>query len=82
MNRKYTYVWTPREDFNIPGNNYGETEHITVIPPYDFMDWLNDSGAQAEQDGNTYYILDIGGDRTGEAYLIISVENTDENLIN
>lgn len=82
-NIKYTYTFTPHEDYSVPNNNYdSETDYIIVEPPYDFMDWLNDNGVQAEQDGDAYYVLDIDGDRTGESYFIVSTEPTDELWMN
>lgn len=82
MNKKYTFKWTAHEDFSIPDNNYNsETESVVCEPPYDFGDYLSDYlEYQYEQDGDTYYIIDDDGKRTGEAYFVISAEDTDERL--
>jgi len=86
-NVKYTYKWTEREDCTLPNNNYSDqTEYVIVEPPYDFADWLNDnldrngSDGRAAQDGDTYYIIDSDGNRTGEAFLVISETETDEPI--
>lgn len=82
MNKKYTYIWTANEDFSKPNNNYNEeSNYIITDGVYDFADWLQDSGVNAEQDGNTFYTLDECGEHTGEAYLIINDEDTDEEPI-
>lgn len=73
MMTKYIYKWTPDEDYNEPDNNYiEETDYIICESPYDFGDWLNDSGINFDQDGDTYYVIEDGY-RTGEAYMIVSV---------
>lgn len=73
MKTEYIYRWTKNEDYNIPNNNYGEeTDHIVCEDPYDFSDWLSDNGVTYEQDGDTYYVTDEDGNRTGEAYMIVS----------
>ena len=82
MNRKYTYRWTANEDYSIFNNNYSEeSDYIITDGVYDFSDYLRDNGVNFEQDGNTYYVLDECEERTGEAYLIISEEDTTEELV-
>lgn len=80
-NVKYTYRWTKHEDFNVPDNNYEATsDYIICEPLYDFGDYLNDNNVPYEKDGDTYYVLDENGERTGEAYWITSEEETNENI--
>ena len=77
MKTKINYRWTAKEDKGQPNNGYSEeTEYIIVGEDYSFSDYLDDSGliGKYEQDGNTYYIIDEGGERTGEAYQIINTE--------
>lgn len=81
MNRKYTYRWTQNEDYDAPDNNYGvETDYIITDGVYDFADWLQDNGVYTEQEGDTFYVLDDDGERTGEAYWVIREEDTNEDL--
>ena len=90
MNKKYTYVWTEREDLSLPNNNYSdEKEYIVTDGVYNFEDWLrdmicrnSDGNWAVEREGNTFYILDGCNERTGEAYLLISEENTNDDLCN
>lgn len=82
MNTKYTYSWTPDEDYSKPNNNYNEeTDYIITDGIYDFSDWLQSYDVRFEEEDGTYYVLDENGDRTGEAYRIINVEETDEDLV-
>ena len=80
MNTKIEYKWTEREDKNIPDNNY-ECETTTVVfgEDFDFGDFLINRGIEFEHedDSNTYYVLK-DGERTGEAFLIWSEEETEE----
>ena len=70
--RKITYRWTPNEDKSKPDNNYSaETDYIIAGPDYDFYDFLAERCPGCEEENGTYYILDIGGNRTGEAYQVI-----------
>lgn len=81
MNKKYVYRWTVNEEFSVPNNNYScETEYIICEPPYDFEDFLSDSNVNFEKDGNMYYVLGEDGERTGEAFWVISVMDTDEDI--
>lgn len=82
MNKKYIFRATANEDYSKPDNNYNvETEYIITDGVYDFSDCLNDLGVAFEQVNDTFYLVDETGERTGEAYLIISVEDTDDELI-
>ena len=77
MTTRINYRWTAKEDKGQSNNNYSEeTEYIIVEDDYSFSDYLDDNGliGKYEQDGNTYYIIDEDGERTGEAYQIISAE--------
>ena len=80
-NIKYTFRWTEREDYSIPDNNYTPTaDSIVCEPPYDFGDYLADNDVCYEKEEDTYYVLAENGERTGEAYWIISEEETDEDI--
>ena len=80
-NVKYTFRWTEREDYSIPDNNYTPTaDSIVCKPPYNFGHYLSDNGIPYEQEGDTYYVVNDYGERTGEAYWIISEEETDEDI--
>lgn len=84
MNKKYTYRWTANEDYSKTDDKFTEeTDYIITDGVYDFEDWLNDNvpDYRIERDGNTYYLVDVNGDRTGEAYWVIREENTDEELV-
>ncbi len=84
MNKKYNYKWY-RNYFE---NDYSEElDSIVTDGIYDFEDWIRDSIYRAyngnyavERDGNSYYILDGSNERTGEMYVVVSVENTEEDL--
>ena len=81
MNKKYIYRTTANEDYSKPDNNYSvETEYIVTDGVYDFSDYLNDLGIAFDQVNDTFYELDEFGERTGSAYLIICVEDTDEEI--
>lgn len=82
MMTKYIYKWTRYEDYNEPNNNYDqETESIVCEDPYDFGDWLHDNDVTYEQDDFTYYVTDEDGNRTGEAYMIVSVLTEPDDYI-
>jgi hypothetical protein len=81
MNKKYTFRTTANEDYSKPNNNYSEeTEYIVTDGVYDFSDYLSDQGVAAENVDDKFYVVDDDGERTGEAYWIISEEDTDEEL--
>lgn len=84
MNKRINYRWYE----NYFEDKYSE-EISSIITDgiYDFEDWLRDNIYRAyngnyavERDGDTYYILDGSNERTGEMYVIISEENTEEEL--
>lgn len=80
--RKINYVWAKEYDLNTPNNGFAaETEHIITDGVYDFSDWLNDNGVQFEEENDIYFVLNNSGDRTGEAFMIVSEEETDEELV-
>lgn len=84
MNKKYNYKWY-RNYFE---NDYSEElDSIVTDGIYDFEDWIRDSIYSAyngnyavERDNDTYYILDGSNERTGEMYVVVSVENTQEEM--
>lgn len=82
MNKKYTFYWTAREDYGVPNNNYNpESDYVVCEPPFDFGCYISDyCEKQYEQEENTYYILDENGERTGECYMVVSEEDTDEEI--
>lgn len=48
---RYTYKFTPNEDYSIPNNNYGEqTDYIITDGVYGFDNWLWDNGVSFEHD--------------------------------
>lgn len=83
MNKRINYRWYE----NYFEDKYSdEINSIVTDGIYDFEDWLRDNIYRAyngnyavEHDGDTYYILDGSNERTGEMYVIISEENTEEN---
>ena len=81
-NVKYTFRWTAKEDKSIPENNYTPTvDSIVCELPFNLGCWLSDNlEVVYEQEGDTYYLLNEDGERTGEAYWIISEEETDEDI--
>ena len=70
MNKKYIY----RTNLN------DETDYIVCEEPYDFGDWLRDNGVEFVQMDNVYYVT-VNGEITGEFYVVISDETTDEDLV-
>ena len=79
MSKKIEYKYTEREDKNIPDNNYGwETTTVVLNDGFDFGDFLEVRGFEFEHESesNTYYILE-DRERTGEAFLIYSEEETE-----
>lgn len=86
MNTKITYAFAQNYDKSQPDNGFcGETEHIITDGVYDFEDYMQDRNVYYEEDedtGGLYHVLDSpGGERTGEAYMVIRTEPTDEDLI-
>lgn len=84
VNTKITFRWTACEDKSKPDNNFSiETDYIVTDGIYDMEDYIRDQvikwdGRDVECEGSTYYILDDEGERTGEAYWVTKVEETDE----
>lgn len=80
-NTKYTFYWTAHEDKGVLKNNYNdEADYVICGHGYTFKDYLSDNhGILTEQEGNSYYVLDDNGERTGECYLVVSGEETDED---
>lgn len=63
----------------------GELDSIVTDGVYDFEDWLRDNidgnfSVEHEDGSDEYYILDECNERTGELYVIVSEEDTDEEL--
>ena len=78
--KKVNYKWTLSENYNIPDNNYSCEIFSEYFEDndYTFLEYLTENcDLQIEQENNTFYVLDCYGDRTGEAYLLIS-----EDIIN
>ena len=80
-NTKISYKWTNNYDENEPNNGFGcETEYIVTDGVYDFEDFLADSDVIFNEENGVYFVLDEDFERTGEAYMVISTEETDEDL--
>lgn len=80
-NTRINYKFAKKFDMRKPDNGFNcETEHIVTDGVYDFEDFLRHHGLSFEKDGNYYHILDEDGERTGEVYLVISEEKTNEEL--
>lgn len=80
-NTKINYKWTNNYDENEPNNGFGcETEYIVTDGVYDFEDFLADSDVIFNEENGVYFVLDEDFERTGEAYIVISTEETDEDL--
>ena len=81
-NTKITYKWTNNYDESQPDNGFlEETDYIVTDGVYGFDDYLSDHGVQFEnEDDDTYFVIDEDGDRTGEAFFIISETPTDEEI--
>lgn len=79
VNTKITYRWTSDYE-NSP---FADTDHIVTDGVYDFSDFLSDRGVNFvidDQDPDLYWVLDEFDERTGEAFLVISVLDTDEEV--
>lgn len=86
MNMKITYRFAQNYDLSQPNNGFSEeTDYIITDGVYDFTDYMQDHEVYYEEDEDTeglYHVLDsLGGERTGAAYMVISTEPTDEDLI-
>lgn len=87
MNTKITFISTMHYDESQPNNGFNEEKDFIVCGDgYTFDDWLSDQNVrfnQDEDDTDTYFVLDddlSAETRTGEAYMIISEEPTEEEL--
>ena len=83
VNNKITYRHTSRYDNSLPDNNF-ETEAMNIVTDgvYDFKDFLSDRGVEFEEDSDCdglFWVTEYG-ERTGEAYMVIKEEPTDEDL--
>ncbi len=86
MNKRINYRWYA----NYMENQYSEElDSIVTDGIYDFEDWIRDNVYRAyngnfavehEEGSDTYYILDGCNERTGEMYVVISEEDTEEDL--
>ena len=86
MNVKITYTFAKDYVLSKPNNGFcEETDHIITDGVYDFKDYLQDNNVYYEEDDECeglYHVLDShGGERTGEAYMVIRTEPTDEELV-
>lgn len=86
MNTKITFAFAKNYDLNQPNNGFGEeTDYIVTDGVYDFTDYMQDNEIYYEEDDaceGLYHVLDsLGGERTGEAYMVIRIEQTDEGLV-
>lgn len=76
-NTKITYRHANRFDPAQPDCGFAaETEYIVTDGDYDFADWLTDNDVANDYDKtqDIYFVVDNAGDRTGEAYQIVSTE--------
>lgn len=84
VNTKITFRQTNNYDPSKPDNNFSiETDYIITDGIYDMEDYVRDQvingdGRDFEREGNTYFLLDWEGNRTGEAFWVVSEEPTDE----
>ena len=82
MNNKITYKFTNNYDKSTLDNGFGcEADYIITDGVYDFGDYLADNEVRYEVDGDLYFVTDQDGERTGEAFMIIGKESTDEDLM-
>ena len=91
MNTKITYCWTREFDESMPNNGFEEeTDYIVVGDGYGFEEFLSEhSGLDYEKTSDgCYQVVERHLDEnheevmeyTGEAYLILKEEPTDEEL--
>lgn len=80
VNNKITFVWARNYDQSQPNNGFGEeTDSIVTDGVYDFEDWLSDNDVPFEEEDGVYFVIDEDDERTGEAYMVVSEEPTDED---
>lgn len=80
-NTRINYKWA--KNYNEAEHNNGfsdETFHIVTDGCYDFNDFLDDSSVIYEKENDVYFVLDENFERTGNAYMIISTEETNEEI--
>ena len=78
---KITFKMTMNYDPALPDCGFSEeTDDIVVEPPFDMADWFELHSTFAEFDGGVWFVIDESGERTGEAYMEIKREHTDEEL--
>lgn len=81
MNEKITFKHATNCDESKPNCGFSEeADSIIVAPPFDLGDWLDNASVHSENDGDIWYVIDESGERTGEAYMVIKREPTDEEL--
>lgn len=77
MKKRIIYKWTANYDETQQNNNFSCGRELIELGDdecdFSFGEYLTDcSELQFEQENNTYYILNNDGNRTGEAYLVLS----------
>ena len=84
MNTRINYRW--KENYFVENSAEG-FDSIVTDGIYDFEDWIKDSISRAyngnfavEREGDIYYIIDGCNERTGEMYVVIGEEKTEEEL--
>ena len=84
-NTKISYKWTREYDQSMPDNGFGcEVDYIITDGVYNLEDYIMDRIGPFEEDENCegfYYILDDYGERTNYVFMVISEEETDEDLV-
>ena len=86
-NTKITYLHAEHFDKGAVNCGFGEeTDYIITDGVFDFGDWLDNNNVPFEYDEaeGVYFVLEKDvkdPERTGEAYMITSTEQTDEELI-
>ena len=83
MNVKIEFEWTKNFDIGEERCGFGmnrTTDEIVTDGVYGFDDYLSDNGVQFENEDDLYYVIDDDGNRTGEAFRIVSETETDEEI--
>lgn len=84
MNTKIIYKWTGAYNENMPDNNFeSETNFIITDGIYDLTDYIRERAEkdfeEDDQCEGFYWIVE-DGERTGEAYMVVAEQATDEDL--
>lgn len=82
-NTKITYRHATNYDLAQPNCGFAdETNYIVTDGDYSFSDWLYDSDVAYVYDAcyDIYFVVDNAGERTGEAYQIVSIAPTDDAI--